>query len=347
MLKRHAANPLISPKDVQPSRPDWSVIGTFNAGACTYNDEILLLLRVAEKPISTDENMILCPYFVDGELVIDRVRRDDPDWFTDDPRLVQHRKTGLLRLTSISHLRLARSTDGVNFTVEAAPWLSAADPFEAYGIEDGRITRIGDTYYVNYTAVSTYGVATSLVSTTDFVSIERHGIIFPPSNRDVTIFPQQVNGKYVCYHRPMPQFGGLHMWYADSPDLKRWGNHKPIVTSSHVDWMSARVGGGAPPILTDAGWLSIYHAADTEDRYCLGAFITDKDDPSKLVAIDPEPIFVPEASYETEGFFSQVVFTCGVVEREGQLLVYYGTSDEHTALATIGVDELVSHLMKD
>ncbi|MCA9893146.1 MAG: glycosidase, partial [Anaerolineae bacterium] len=131
MLTRHAANPLISPKDVKPSRLDWNVIGTFNAGACTYKDEILLLLRVAERPISSDENIILCPYFVDGELVIDRVRKGDPDYFTDDPRLVQHRKTGLLRLTSISHLRLARSTDGVHFTVDEQPWLSATDPFEA------------------------------------------------------------------------------------------------------------------------------------------------------------------------------------------------------------------------
>lgn len=341
MLIRHPANPLISPANVPASMPDREVVGTFNAGACNFGDEIFLLLRVAERPKNEDKNLILCPHYVDGNLVIDEIRRDDPAWITSDPRLVVNRAMGLLRLTSISHLRLARSHDGFNFTVDSAPWLSSGNPYEAYGVEDARITQIDDTYYVNYTAVSEFGVATSLVSTDDFVNIERHGMIFPPANRDVTIFPQRIKGQYVCYHRPMPDFGGLHMWIATSPDLKAWGNHQPILTTGTRSWMDGRIGGGAPPILTDAGWLSIFHAADKQNRYCLGAFISAKDDPARLIKLFEEPIFTPDAPYEAHGFFGHVVFTCGLVQREHQLYVYYGAADEHIALATVDIQELL------
>lgn len=341
MLIRHPANPLISPADVQPSRPDWEVVGTFNAGACHFNDDVILLLRVAERPINPDPDVVLCPYYVDGQLVVDRVRRDDPDWVTSDPRGASHIKTGLERLTSISHLRLARSADGIHFTVEPTPWLQPSDAYEAYGVEDARITRIEDRYYVNYTAVSTFGIATSLVSTTDFVTVERHGMIFAPPNRDVTIFPERIKGKYVCYHRPMPEWGGLHIWMATSPDLTSWGHHRVVLTKGDGGWMAGRIGGGAPPVLTEAGWLSVFHAADKNGQYCLGAFVADKDDPTHIIKVSEEPIFWPEAPYETDGFYSNVVFTCGTVVQDEQLWIYYGAADEHIALATIPLADLL------
>lgn len=341
MLNRHPANPLISPADVPPSIPGWEVIGTFNAGACTYQDEIILLLRVAERPSNTNDDVVLCPYYVEGELVIERIRHDDPAWDTSDARMVFNHAKGELRLTSISHLRLARSHDGVTFTVDATPWLQPGAAYETSGIEDARITQVDDQYVVNYSAVSPFGVATSLVSTTDFVTIEQHGIIFPPNNRDVTIFPRRINGQYVCYHRPMPGYGGLHIWIATSPDLKCWGNHQTVLSMSDSGWMSGRIGGGAPPILTEAGWLSIFHAADKQNRYCLGAFITAQDDPARIIKMFEQPILMPEAPYETNGFFGDVVFTCGVVQRGDQLLIYYGAADEHIALATVSLDELL------
>ena len=107
-------------------------------------------------------------------------------------------------LTSISHLRVARSTDGIHFEVEPAPALSPATAYESFGIEDPRITLLDGTYWINYTAVSPYGIATALASTKDFRTFERHGIIFPPPNRDVTIFPEKIDGRYAALHRPMP-----------------------------------------------------------------------------------------------------------------------------------------------
>lgn len=347
MFSRHPDNPLISPADIHPSRSDFEVIGTFNAGITQYNGETILLLRVAERPISQNSDSLLCPYLNgDGTLHIEAIAIDHPEWDTTDPRKIRH-VSGNVLLTSISHLRLARSKDGINFTIDAKPWLTASTPYEAFGVEDARITKIEDTYYINYTAVSSMGIATALVSTKDFVELERHGIIFPPANRDVTILPEKINGHYFCYHRPMPSMiGSYHIWSATSPDLIHWGNHRVVLESHADDWTTGRVGGGAPPVRTDAGWLSIYHAADRNDRYCLGAFLTDLDDPSRIIAKSEEPIFEPEAPYETNGFYSNVVFTCGTVSVNEMLRIYYGAADEVIALAETSIDSILETLKR-
>jgi beta-1,2-mannobiose phosphorylase / 1,2-beta-oligomannan phosphorylase len=347
MFVRHAHNPLISPKDVTPSRPDFEVIGTFNAGATLCDDEVILLVRVAERPIQHVPNgVVLSPYLSpQGELVIREIPRSSERYDTSDPRQIRDQLTGDVMLTSISHLRLARSKDGVHFDIESTPWLAAEPPYEEFGIEDARITKIDGVYYVNYTAVSHYGVATSLVTTHDFRSIERVGLIFPPANRDVTLFPQRINGLYICYHRPMPgMFGSMNIWSATSPDLKHWGQHQRVWETKVGSWEAGRVGGGAPPVYTERGWLSIYHAADTQQRYCLGAFLAAHDDPTRVIAYSAEPLLSPNADYEREGFFGNVVFTCGVVVQEGVLRLYYGAADERIALAESPLEDVLNHL---
>ncbi len=341
LFTRHPGNPLISPRDLSPSRPDFEIVGTFNAGAAAYDGEVVLLLRVAERPINTSHDVILCPHLDDtGALVVTPVRRDDPAYDTRDSRLVQHRQSGELLLTSISHLRLARSRDGVHFTAAPTPWLQAEPPYETFGVEDARFTPLEGRYYVNYTAVSRTGIATALVSTPDFVSIERHGLIFAPSNRDVTLFPEKVSGQYLCYHRPMPAgFGGLNIWIAESPDLLHWGGLRLVLESAPG---GGRIGGGAPPIRTDAGWLSIYHSADANNRYTLHAFLTALDAPGRIIAQSRAPIFAPEAPYETGGFFGNVVFTCGALADGDRLRLYYGAADECIALAECSLRDLLA-----
>jgi predicted GH43/DUF377 family glycosyl hydrolase len=99
------------------------------------------------------------------------------------------------------------------------------------------------------------------------------------------------------------------------------------------------------PIKTDRGWLSIYHGADEDQRYCLGALLTALDDPARVLARSEQPILVPETYYETKGFFGNVVFSCGaVVEANGRVVVYYGASDEHTCAAETTIDELLKSL---
>lgn len=343
MFVRHPNNPLISPYDLKPSRPEFEIIGTFNAGVTRYQGQTLLLLRVAERPVNSSSEWVLCPHLDEnGDLTVSAIRRDDPDYDTSDPRKVEHNRTGDLLLTSISHLRLARSDDGVHFTVEDHPWLEGEPPYGSFGVEDPRITLIDGCYYVNFTAVSRFGIATALVSTRDFVSIERHGLIFPPSNRDVTLFPERIGDQYVCYHRPMPgMFTRMNIWMAKSPDLLHWGGLCHVMEAPSA---GSRVGGGAPPIRTEMGWLSIYHAADAQDRYSLGAFLTPLDTPERIIARSPQPILVPEQPYETHGFYENVVFTCGTVLDGDRLRVYYGAADERIALAETSLSALLQSL---
>lgn len=101
-----------------------------------------------------------------------------------------------------------------------------------------------------------------------------------------------------------------------------------------MGWDARKSGGGAPLIKTERGWLEIYHGVDADQRYCLGALLLDLNDPTKILAKSPVPLLEPAASYELEGFFGNVVFTCGALIRDEVLHVWYGAADECTALAT-------------
>lgn len=346
-LTRFKENPLIRPADVKPSREDFKVVCVFNAGAIRLGDEVLLLLRVAERPDHGPDEVvapILHPDDPARGIELLRVKRDDPDLEVEDSRVFKYRSASYL--TSISHLRVARSRDGRRFTVEDSPALSPERRDEEYGIEDPRITPIGGDCYVNFSAISRTGIATGLAVTRDFRNFERLGIIFPPDNRDVTILPEQVGGQYVCYHRPIAaMFGRADIWMATSPDLRNWGDHRHVMGPRRGKWDGWRVGGGAVPIRTERGWLSIYHAADAEQRYCLGLLLTDLERPEKVVACADQPILTPDAPYEKEGFFGNVVFTCGAVtDDDGRVVIYYGAADECIAAAETTVEDLLAML---
>lgn len=344
---RFEQNPLIRPTDVPPSREDFQVVCAFNAGAIRCGDEIVLLLRVAERPPSRPGEAvspILNRQDPSRGIELLRVRTDDPDYRAIDSRVFSFRNRPYL--TSISHLRVARSKDGRHFTIEKAPAMFPELRTEEYGIEDPRITRIGDEYYVNYSSISRMGVATGLAVTRDFKTFQRMGIIFVPDNRDVTIFPEKINGLYVCHHRPSSgMFHQADIWFASSPDLMHWGHHQVIATTREGMWDGWRVGGGAVPFKTDRGWLSIYHGADANQRYCLGVLLVDLRDPAKVLGRSSQPILAPDAPYEREGFFGNVVFTCGAIaEPDGRVLLYYGAADECIAGAQTTIDDLLASL---
>ena len=255
---RAADNPIVRPEDVKPSRQDFEVIGVFNAAAARYKDEVLLLLRVAERPINPRANIVLSPiYDVDRrEIIVKAFSRDDPGNDFLDPRLIV--RANETYLTSISHLRLARSRDGIRFQVADAPAIQAANAYETFGIEDPRIAQIGDAYAIDYVAVSPLGVTTCLASTRDFESFDRQGVIFHPDNKDVVLFPAVVAGCYYALHRPHSSlFRRNDIWLAESPDLVRWGNHRRLMGTREGMWDELRIGAGAPPVRIKAGWLEI------------------------------------------------------------------------------------------
>lgn len=352
-MKRSHKNPLITPDDVKPSFEGLQVDCVFNAGVTEYDGETILLLRVAESVISTDDNIISFPILSekDGkyEMEIKSVNKEemkDVYDFSDSRSLWTLKNRQIAYLTSLSHFRIAKSKNGLDFEIDDKPTIMPYGEYEMWGMEDARITKLEDTYYINYTSVSKYGASTSLITTKDFKEFNRVGVIFPPENKDVSIFPEKINGLYFAYHRPVPKaIGNPDIWSATSPDLVHWGNHKHVLgVSDKETWENGRIGGGAPSFKTDKGWVHIYHAADKTDRYCLGAFLADLDDPSKIIAKTDKPILFPSEDYETEGFFGNVVFTCGITKKGDDIMIYYGGADTVMAVVETTVTEILNAL---
>lgn len=347
---RASQNPILTPAMVPPSRPDLEVVGVFNPGVTRHNEDILLLLRVAEAPLRLSPGEIAAPIYnaASGRLEVQRWAIDTEALDVTDPRMVS--VGGRTWLTSISHLRVARSTDGIHFDVEPAPALSPATEYESFGIEDSRVTLLHGTYWINYTAVSAHGISTALASTRDFRTFERHGIIFPPANRDVTIFPEKIGGRYAALHRPMPAtLGQPAIWTASSPDLISWGGHRLVAAAREGKWDDGKVGDGAVPFRVRAGeqdaWLAVYHGVTRSTlEYSLGALLLDARDPARVIARSREPILRPETPYEREGFFGGVVFTCGLLADDDRIRVYYGAADGVTAVADLSLDDILSGL---
>jgi predicted GH43/DUF377 family glycosyl hydrolase len=348
--RRAAENPIVTPAMVPPSRPELEVVGAFNPAATRHGGDVLLLLRVAEAPRGMPHDEVAAPVYApqSGRIDVRRWPRGAAGVDTSDPRMTV--AEGRSWLTSISHLRVARSADGVRFAVEPAPALAPATAYEAFGVEDARITRVDDTYWVNYTAVSPLGIATALASTTDFRTFARHGVVFPPNNRDVTIFPERIGGRWAALHRPMPSgLGTTSIWLATSPDLVAWGDHRIVAEPRAAMWDDVKIGGGAVPFRVRAGgrdaWLAVYHGVTgSPNRYALGALLLDAADPSRVLGRSREPILAPEAPYERSGFFDGVVFSCGLLAEGDLVRVYYGAADGVTAVADLSLDGILAGL---
>ena len=343
LVKRFAQNPILSPKDIRPSIPGMKVECLLNPGVFRFKGRIWLLLRVAERP-EQKPGKTTFPILDHGAVKIREFENTDPRLDLSDPRVVTF--AGEDYLTTLSHLRLVSSEDGIHFCEEPGyPPLTGQGPLEAYGIEDCRVARIGAKYYLTYTQVSSNGVGVGLRSTDDWKDIQQHGMMLAPHNKDCALFEEQIAGKYQALHRPSsPEIGGNYLWIAESPDLLHWGNHRCIAHTRAGSWDSARVGAGAPPIRTPAGWLEIYHGADEKHRYCLGALLLDLQQPWKVLARSKTPILEPTAPYECSGFFGQVVFTNGHFVDGDQITMYYGASDSVICGARLSIAQILKSL---
>jgi predicted GH43/DUF377 family glycosyl hydrolase len=245
----------------------------------------------------------------------------------------------------MSHIRLARSQDGINFTVDEKPFIYPLDENSQYGCEDARVTQIDGQYYINYTIISQDSWSTALTRTADFQHLEHLGIIFCPENKDVAIFPEKVNGKYIALHRPNNSgFGKASIWYAESPDLIHWGHHRCLARPRDNQWESMKIGGGAPPLKTPEGWLIIYHGKGDNSRYSLFGLLLDLEKPWQIIKRPQKPLLLPTEPFETEGFFGNVVFTNGMLEHNGKIHIYYGAADESVGLAITDIDSLMGGL---
>lgn len=337
---------LLRPADVTPQFERFEVIGTFNPAAVEFEDGVALLARVAERPIETREGYVALPYWdwQRGGVAIDWRREDEVEPI--DPRMVRIKSSGLIRLTFLSWLLVAFSRDGITIDSFGDQAFLPANRYEAFGVEDPRLTRIDDRFYFTYVAVSEYGVATSLASTADFKSFERHGIIFCPENKDVVLFPEKIDDQYVALHRPTQlSFSLPEIWIARSPDLCYWGSHQRLL-GEEVAWATAKIGGGTPPIRTDRGWLSLFHGHAKPDAgvgvgaYAAAALLLDLDRPERVIGFSPQPVMVAEEEFERSGFLPDIVFPTGLIRRQDDVLVYYGAADTATGVAQYSLSDL-------
>jgi len=253
---------------------------------------------------------------------------------------------------------LATSVDGYHFDIHPEPVFSKATEGmfkgpEDKGVEDPRITQIGDTYYIFYSCYSSRGFQIGLAQTKDFLNIERIALTTAADYRNSVLFPEKIDGMYVRFERPnFTSCGGPGIWISYSPDLIHWGNQQLVMLpDKHDIWQDHKVGPGAPPIKTPRGWLSIYHATTVTmagQVYRLGVAIHDLKDPRKIIGRSHQFILAPEAYHERVGYVGNVVFTNGAIaEPDGTIKIYYGGADTCMNVATGKIDDLIDLAMSD
>lgn len=347
LAHRFKQNPLLTPAGLHPSNEGMEVTCLLNPGSFSFDGKSWLLLRVAERPIQTPGKTSFPVLNESGNISILEFDNSDPALDLSDPRIVRY--AGRDYLTTMSHLRLISSSDGIHFSQPsgASPIFGRGE-LETFGIEDCRVTQLDSQYCLTYTAVSDNGVGVGLKTTSDWASFREHGMILPPHNKDCAIFEEQIGGLFYALHRPSsPELGGNYIWIAESPDLEHWGNHRCIARTRPGQWDSARVGAGAAPIRTERGWLEIYHGATEQNRYCLGALLLDLNKPWNVIARSATPIMEPLEAYERTGFFGEVIFTNGHLRDGDELTIYYGASDSVICAARFSIAAILDSLTDD
>lgn len=244
----------------------------------------------------------------------------------------------------ISRLGLAMSNDGIHFERKKDPLYSGGGhPDESLGIEDPRIVKIDDIYYITYTAVSEDIEAEvtnrkgkrpqiALSTTKDFKTFVDYDVIIPNLlGKNASFFPKKINGEYWLLYR-----AGLgKTYFAKSTTLTDWQNTHPVFEQRPNMWDSVRTGIGPPPIETEKGWLLFYHGVDHTSKYGLGIMFLDRQNPREILYRSPEPIFEPVEDWEKYGYVNNVVFACGVIEKDDLYYVYYGAADRVIGVATV------------
>ncbi|MBC7398390.1 MAG: pesticidal protein Cry7Aa [Mucilaginibacter sp.] len=264
------------------------------------------------------------------------------------------------------------------------PFLSPEFEYEKHGMEDPRIVKIADTYYLSYIAFNGNDALGAVATSTDLQHFEKQGIIVPhlkcgefddlaKSNadiieryrkeyfapdmiimdKDVMFFPRRINGKLSFLHRIKPDIQLVMVDRLDELTDDFWENYVSnikeniLLTPKYLHEISY-VGGGCPPVETEHGWLIIYHGVqhfDTGYEYSACAALFDLDDPRKEIARLPYPLFKPDQEYELAGDVDNVCFPTGTVMFNDTLYIYYGAGDEVIACASVNLPGLVDELL--
>ena len=283
---------------------------------------------------------------------------------TTTPRL---KRPGFYFKNQISYIGYAESKDGINFERRDKAFISPDQDYDKYGCEDPRITKIGDTFYITYTAIDTLlekknpnvKIRIALATTKDFVTVEKHGIIGPPKRSKASaLFPEKVNdGKIALIMTIGSDSTNSHVavrYYDSVGEItnqtdESWTTFLETSQNTAVLqsqwWLHRGPELGAPPIKTKKGWLLIFSNESMSDTWTIGAALLDINDPSVLIARTAGYILQPVTEYEKEGLVPSVTFPEGAVIVGSDLYVYYGCADTVIGLSTCKIDDLLNYLV--
>ncbi len=274
-----------------------------------------------------------------------------------------------------TNIGLARSSDGISWRVDPEPILTTEIiqeqwahrfparlmPAEIKRVYDPRISIFGEEIVFCLAMDTAHGVVGAIARTTDFKNYECLAIT-TPDNRNMVMFPEKIDGKYIRLERPFPIYGrgkpeAFEIWCSQSHDLRFWGETRLVLGSEEVPYSNSKIGPAAPPIRTDRGWLCTIHAvekvtydlnawhADWRKIYYGGLILLDLEDPTNVIGLAKTPLLEPDQPYETDGFRGSVIFPCGMIlEDDGEVKIYYGAADTCVALATAKLDDLLNSI---
>lgn len=240
---------------------------------------------------------------------------------------------------------LGRSNYEVQFTPEqqlCERILFPATPSQRNGIEDARFVRFQNEdgtfiYYATFTAYDGRVVVPELVETSDFLLFRFITLNGPAAeNKGMAIFPRKINGLYVMLSRQDNE--NIYLMFSDNVHF--W-NERQVLLKPTFPWELVQLGNCGSPIETDAGWLVLSHGVGPMRQYCIGAFLLDRDEPAKVIGRLPEPLLKPNQN-EREGYVPNVVYTCGALLHNGELIIPYGLADHATGFATVPLAEVLA-----
>lgn len=349
---------IFRPDDVDLSRSPLAghfaaptyILGAFNPGLTRLSSgNLLMMVRVAEALVQpVFDGHVHSIRWADGQYVLDAWPLELCD--TADPRkfMVRGGAWRIMALTSLSWLLpVELAPDGLS--VVAVHYDKAVAPhasFQCYGVEDARISRVDNKWWMTSCSVSPERHSTTLYSSQNGLDWQFEDIVLDHQNKDMLIFEGRIGGQYWAQTRPL---GDLYFAYppgsewrsgpsinlATSPDVRHWKPHLRPGIRPHADTVAtARIGGGTPPILTDAGWLTLWHGV--EPKEIVGIYrtywsILDRDDPAKTVRTEHAALL--EASpgltrpLEDKLYVRDVVFTTGIADAGDHYVVASGEAD--------------------
>ncbi len=258
-----------------------------------------------------------------------------------------------------TNIGVAFSDDGIDWRVRSKPWIEWND-HEVSRAYDPRISIVEGRCYLCFALDTAHGIRGGIAVTDDLDKWEVLSLS-TPDNRNMVLFPERLNGKFMRLERPFPIYGrgapeSFDLWFSDSPDCVYWGNSQLVLGSEQVPWANSKIGPGAPPLKTAQGWLTAFHAVSIDTSrelpawhpnwfktYSVGIMLLDLEKPWIVKGICRKPLMLPQEQYELEGFRGHVLFPGGMIlEDSGEVKLYYGAADTVECLATAHVDDLIA-----